>query len=173
MNGLDPADDSFLLRMVWSPRCFEEGRPTVACFDSSDLLPKPDKSGKDRFVSADCEAEIVKLAVDARIAHQTRGDLRERERREDARFLRLSAAALRSIPDNDVIGENPIIVERDRVPENAETGTPANPAHCAIRNRSTKSRSGDGSKNRAYVDYLRKELMKRIISDLSYGEVFP
>lgn len=172
MAGLEPTDDSFLLRMVWSPRCYENNRPTGACFDSGDLLPEI-KDGAERFVSADCEAEIERVAVDARIAQQTSGDKRERLFRHDARFIKLSCGELRSVPDRDGSDENPLIVERDRVAANPDVGIPENPAHCAIRNRSPKSRTTDKAANRLYVDYLRKELMKRLKADLSYDEVFP
>ena len=172
MNGLEPADDSSLLRMVWSPRCYEENRPTGACFDTEDLLPGKDKAGHERFVSADSEAEIVKGAIDARIAQQTLGDRRERLLRHDARFIRLICGELRSLPDRDGAPDNPFVVERDRVAENLELGIPANPAHCAVRNRSLKSRTTDKAANRLYVDYLRKELLKLIRADLGYPEVF-
>ena len=172
MNGLEPADDSSLLRMVWSPRCYEDNRPTGACFDTEDLLPGTDKEGKERFVSADSEAEIVKEAIDARIAQQTIGDRRERLLRHDARFIRLNCGDLRSLPDRDGGPDNPFMVERDRVDAKPELGLPANPAHCALRNGSPKSRTTDKAANRLYVDYLRKELMKRLNADLSYLEVF-
>ena len=159
--------------MVWSPRCFEANRPTHACFDSADLLPKKDENGNDKFVSADCETEIVKAAVDARIARQVRDDLRERERRHEARFIRLVCGDLRQIPERDNGSLNPMSIERKPEPANAELGFPENPAHCAIRNTSPNSRTTDKAANRAYVDYLRKEIMKRIKCDLGYAEVFP
>lgn len=172
MKAVDPVDDSSLLRMVWSPRCYDTNGPTSACFDIPDLLPDKDKDGNDRFVSADCELEIAKEAVDARINQQTSGDKRERLKRHDARFIRLLCGDLRSLPDRDGAAENPIIVERDAIKANTAMTTPENPAHCAVRNRSHKSRTADKAANRMFVEYLRKELMKRLQGDLSYDEVF-
>lgn len=172
MKDLDPANDSSLLRMVWSPRCYEDNRPTGACFDTDDLLPGKDKAGKERFISVDCEAEIVRAAVDARIAQQTLGDRRERLQRHEARFIRLICGELRTLPDRDGSPDYPFLVERDLVLEDLEHGVPANLAHCAVRNRSPKSLTADKAANRLYVDYLRKELLKRIRGDLGYADVF-
>lgn len=172
MADLDPADNASLLRMVWSPRCYEDNRPTAACFHSKDLLPEKDKNGHDRFVSADHEAEIIKEAVDARISSQSGGDKREKLQRHDARFIRLVCSEVRGIPDRDGDSPNPILVERDRIEAQPDLGIPANPAHCAVRNSSPKSRTDENATNRKYMDYLRKELMKRIRGDLSYDEVF-
>lgn len=172
MADLDPADHVPLLRMVWSPRCYEDSRPTTACFDSKDVLPEQDKDGHDRYVSADHEHEISKTAVDARIFSQSYGDKRESERRHEARFLRLICGELRSIPDRDGDAPNPLLVERDRVLAKPELGIPANEAHCAIRNSSAKSRTTEKGANRQYMEYLRKELMKKLRGDLSYDDVF-
>jgi hypothetical protein len=172
VNGFDPDDDSFLLRMVWSPRCYQDNRPTSACFDSKDLLPNSDENGKERFVSTDCEAEIVKVAVDFRIARQTRGDLRVTERRHEARFIRLNCGEVRAIPDLQEDQKSPMIIERDPRPAQPEFDIPENPAHCALRNCSPNSRTKDKAANRQYVEYLRTELLKRLRADLSYDEVF-
>jgi hypothetical protein len=136
------------------------------------LLPEKDKNGQDRFVSADHEAEIRKEAVDARISSQSAGDKREKEQRHDARFIRLICSEVRAVPDRDGDSPNPLLVERDKVIAQPDWGIPANPAHCAIRNSSPKSRTDEKANNRKYMDYLRKELMKKIRGDLSYDEVF-
>jgi hypothetical protein len=165
-------DDVALLRMVWAPRCFENGRPGMACFDREDITPGIGRDGHERFVSADCEFEISKDAVDARRAHQTRGDLAKTELREEARFIRLICGDIRSLPDTEPAGENPLIVERRPVAAKPEIKFPANPAHCAIMNTSAKSRTPNKAANRAYVDYLRTQLRKKIIATLKYDEVF-
>ena len=172
MSGLEPANECSLLRLVWSPRCFDANRLTTACFDSADLLPKKDANGNDKFVSSDCEAEIDKAAVDARIARQTRGDLRKQEGRHDARFVRLLCVELRRLPERGDPNSHPLRVERSPTPAVPEIGYPENPAHCAIRNVSPNSRTTDKAANRVYVEYLRKELLKLVRADLGYAEIF-
>jgi hypothetical protein len=148
------SDNVSLLRLVWSPRCFENGRPNAACFSKDDL-------NGTKYISADCEIEIMN--------HQTRGDLREKERRTDAKFIRLYCGDLRGLPDKNSECPNPLVVERFPTGPRPELGLVANPAHCAIRN---KARNGNAI-NRAYIDYLRTQLLKLIRATLEYKEVFP
>jgi len=135
-------------------------------------MPDKDQHGRFRYVSADCEAEIIKTAVDTRIAWQTRGDLQVKERRAEARFLRLLTGDLRNLPEKDEDGRGPIVVERDPTAADPDKGMPANSAHCAIKNISNKSRTDNVAENRKYVDYLRKELLKIIKENMSYQELF-
>lgn len=163
MSDQCPHNSVDLLRLVWFPACFDNGRLTTAAFDKDDLFPKLDRNNQPRYVSAD-DADIVsQLSVDSTIKHQTRDDLRERENRNEARFIRFCAGDVRAIIDAE--GIHPFIVERARLPTNL--------AHVSIKNTSGKSARVKSSDDRVYVEFLRTELFKIVTKIHTYPEIFP
>jgi hypothetical protein len=159
--------------MVWYPACFEDDRPGAAMFDKGELLAEENQDGVERFVSADVQEEVSQPVIDARIAWQTRDSLRETHGREEALFVQFICGEIREISEHESETFKPMKIERDHVAANPETGIPENPAHCAIRNTSTKPRTmGKGGK-RIYADYLRTQLLRLIRNTFTYGQVFP
>ena len=171
MRSAEPSDDCSLLRMVWSPSCFDGGRPTSACFDSKDLLPDVDGCGRERFVSVDLMNEVREHVLEHRIHSQSAGEKRERLGRHEARFLVMRTGDIRTIPCRNGASEAPLIVQRDPIKTDEARGIPGNTAHCAVR-RTSASRPTGKAEARAYVEYLRKELLKRVLRDHAYEEVF-
>ena len=140
------ADDAYVLKMAWHPADFDNGTLSAAAFRRGDLLPEIDReSGRPAFVSVDEKSCVVRAAVDDRIARQ---GAKDPINRADAKFVEYLCLTVRQMRDE--IGNNPLDVRPERLPENE--------AHCGIHNVSTVERSL--RERKAYVDELRSLLIE-------------
>lgn len=158
------------LRLVWNPAHFVGEKLQGTAFSSDDLLGRPDSDGQSRYLSVDSRDEVVKDSVDWRISWQRRDGKAEANHRHEARFVVFEGRAVRELtcPANGPLFD----VTREPLAEGADgPGSPANPAHCGIRNVSDISGMSKGQQ-RARVDYMRVKLLKAKAAIQSYDEVF-
>ena len=152
-----------LLRMVWHPAHFENGKLVASAFDSGDLRPDDDRDGQARYISTDRQDDLRKPAVDARILSQERDGPKQQDKKHEARFVEFLTGELRAAKDES--GNHPFDVTPEPI-------VPENPGHCAIRNVSGKGKSRR-AEDRDYVDELRTILLDQNRGVTSYSDHFP
>ncbi len=160
-------DNTEVLRLVWHPAHFQNGKLIGSAFDSSDLRPDTNKKGEKRYISVDERTRISKESVDSTISRQQRNDLKEQCQRFEARFARFRCGDLRRCSSTNglklfEVTHEPIFSGK----HNGSREIPENKAHCAIRNVS-------GCRKRSRIDELRTALLKNCKQIHPYDDIFP
>lgn len=159
-----------IYRLVWHSFDFDTNNDLKgSAFRSDDLRPDKEEDGSDKFVSTDRVDIISKPSVDWRIEWQQSDGKRERLDRHEARFAEYNCAELRSIERD---GTRQFEITAEPEPPDADgPGSPANPAHCAVRH--VSGFTGSKKAIDRHVEFLRTQLLKRTLAIHSYGSVFP
>jgi hypothetical protein len=161
------------LHLVWHPAHFQAGQLKSSAFSSSDLGGDADRNGVGRYASVDEVSLLSKPSVDWRIAHQQRDGMDEKEGRKEARFIRFQTPELTSATDGDGGACIFEITPEPTIEGEAGPESPANPAHCGLRNaRITHYRSLSRGKKKIYIEMLRVKLLKLHTGILHYDAVF-
>ncbi|MGY9046046.1 MAG: hypothetical protein ACKVKF_02975 [Rhodobacterales bacterium] len=159
-----------MLRLVWQPTHFKDGKLQSSAFSRDEMKGAIDKSTmKEKYASVDDMAAIVKLSVDWRISWQQRDGRDVAEGREVAKFVEFESSALNSLrwSNNDpmfYLTPEPTVAGEDG------PGAPANPAHWGIRG---ADRSNVDEKERSpYVSTMRTKLIQAYSKIFSYDQLF-
>ena len=163
-------DELNIYRLVWHSFDFEtDGALKSTAFPSADLRPDQEKDGSPKFISTDQVEKISKASVDWRIETQQADGKREKCERLEAWFVEFNCAELRSVQRD---GRRQFDVTPEPEPPEADgPGSPENPAHCALRH--VSGFSGTKGAVKAYIEYLRTQLLKQKRAILPYAAVFP
>ncbi|WP_289155604.1 hypothetical protein [uncultured Salipiger sp.] len=156
-----------MLRLVWHPSQYQDGKILPAAFERSDLIARDE-----RYLSVDDLGLLSRESVDWRIAWQQRDGRDEKLGRADALFAQFSARRLRDCLYRD---NSPLfnVTREPTLKEEDGPGSPANPAHCGVRTIEPGrfQELGKGAQNIA-VERMRTELVKAIDGIHQYEDVF-
>lgn len=160
------ASDAALLRLVWHPSHFEDGKLKGSAFDKADLIPLMDKRSQQlRYMSVDLEESVSKDAVNYVIANQQADGKDQKLGRHEANFVRFISGELESYIDTK--GRSVFSVEPAPIP--ASVTNPRNAAHCAVRRKFVAEKS----EQEVFVQEVRTALLELNRGILSYNDVFP
>lgn len=159
--------DDQLLRLVWHPSHFQDGKLKASAFDKGDLIPERHlDTGEYRYLSVDLEHQVSQPSVDYMIERQSADGRAERLQRHEGRFVRFVVGELNLA--TNTAGQQVFIVRPEPIEDDNSSGQPKNLAHCGVHRTSIC----EPGKEKQCVQELRVILLKLQRGVMTYNEVF-